>query len=93
MNIKEIIDKERWLGQRTLDGAYDYQVHNESLHRIEAAVNEHIVKLEAQVPEVVIPKLEEDDFGADYFCDCGVLLLYPQNYCCHCGSKLNWEEI
>lgn len=40
--IWEIIDRERWLGQRTLHGAHDYQLHNESLDRIEKAVQAEI---------------------------------------------------
>jgi len=63
MTIKEIIDHNRWLGQRTLNGEYDWQAHNISLDHIQAQLekecdvvleqsNKRIAELESVLLEV-----------------------------------------
>lgn len=98
MNIKEIIDKEKW-NKTVIDNCrltpFDWRhLHNLSLDKINKKVSARIAELEAQLPKVVTPRPSGD--GSYYACDCdedGVGGLYRTDaYCYKCGAKLNWEE-
>ena len=55
MNIKEIIDRERWF-----EGSDIYLFHNASIDRIEKAVNERIAELEMHVKELRTYEVAKD---------------------------------
>lgn len=96
MNIKESIETElwgiddmRWLTRETPERIFAF--HNASLKRIEAAVNEHIKELEAQVPKIA--QTYVDDFNCKRCSHCDTIVnISNANYCDECGAKLNWEN-
>lgn len=95
MTIKNIIDKERWgfiRFTRFFRVSYlsvNEEEHNASLDRIQAAVDERIAELEAQIPKTATPITESNFWECP---ECGQELIGDDNYCPECGSKLNWEE-